>query len=95
MSRPYQRDSWSSQTYVLLAMSTTRGIQAESLLKRSGSCSAPANDGAWAVPAPTPQRTSRSWSARSSSARIPSVRSISPISRSSASPSSPRQRSRM
>ncbi len=46
-------------------MSTSRGIQAESLLKRSGSCSAPAKDGAWAVPAPTPQRTSRSWSARS------------------------------
>ena len=30
MSRPWLRDSWSSQTYVLLAISTTRGIQAES-----------------------------------------------------------------
>ena len=42
---PNWRDSWSSQTYVLLAMSTSRGIQAESTENRSGSSARPRNDG--------------------------------------------------
>ena len=46
MSRPYARDSWSSQTWVLLAISTSRGIQAESLENRSGSASSPVRSGA-------------------------------------------------
>ena len=45
ISRPYARDSWSSQTYVLFAARTRRGIHSRSVLNRSGSASAPTNDG--------------------------------------------------
>ena len=72
--------SWSSQTWVLLAMRTRRGIQAESLEKRSGSASRPVRSGASPLPAaavaaatPPPNRR---WSPRSSSAMTSSVSSI-------------------
>ena len=92
MSRPYARDSWSSQTYVLLAMSTTRGIQAESDEKASGSSALPSFGTSPRLGPPPPKRR---WSARSSSAMTPSARSIRAMSAASASPRMPDHCSRM
>ena len=39
IGRSYERDSWSSQTFVLLHRRTSSGIQATSWLNRSGSAS--------------------------------------------------------
>src|SRR5664280_1275908 len=82
IGRPYAFDSWSSQTYVLLAMRTARGIHASSSEKRSGSTSSsPKSGGSAAAPPPGPP-WKRIQRARSSSAAM----SIPMTSRSSSAP---------
>ncbi len=91
--RPCARESWSSQTYVLLAIKTTRGIHAESEEKASGSSALPSFGASPRLAPPPPPK--RRWRARSSSARTPSARSIRAMSAARASPRMPAQCSRM
>ena len=91
ISRWWRRDSWSSQTCVLLAMSTSRGIHAESLENRSGSASRPDRSGASPRPPapPSPPPPNRRWSPRSSSAMTSSVTSSRSSRASRSAPSRP------